>query len=58
MATKDKKIRKLKDRIEKMEADMYKELRQKTSSTAEISVHKYQARLAQMHLELRELEKK
>ena len=58
MANTEKKIRKLKERIEKMEIDMYKELRQKTSSTPEISIHKYQARLAEMNRELQELEKK
>jgi hypothetical protein len=58
MAKTEKKIKKLKERIEEMEADMYKELKQKTSSTSEISIHKYQTRLAQMNLELQELEKK
>lgn len=58
MAKIDKKIRKMKERIEKMEIDMYKELRQKTSSTPEISIHKYQSKLAEMHRELQELEKK
>ncbi len=54
----DKKVRKLKERIEKMEVEMYNELKQKTSSTPEISIHKYQDRLATMHRELAELEKK
>lgn len=53
----DKKIAKLKERIVNLEADMFTNLKQKTSSTAEISIGDYQRAIELARKQLAELEK-
>jgi hypothetical protein len=57
MGKANKKIRKLKDRIASLEADMIINLKQKTSNTAEISLGDYQRKIEQARKELSLLEK-
>lgn len=54
----EKKIAKMKERIALLEQDMYTNLKQKTSSTAEISIGDYQRRIEQAKKELSLLERK
>ena len=54
----EKKIAKMKERIADMELDMLTNLKQKTSSTAEISIGEYQRRIETMKKELALLEGK
>lgn len=55
MANVEKKKKKLKDRIAELEQEMFTNLKQKTSSTAEISLTKYQNELARLRAELAKL---
>lgn len=52
MGKTEKKIARLKERIRATEADMILNLKQKTSSTAEISIGDYQRKLETMKKEL------
>lgn len=54
----EKKVAKLKERIAELEADMYTNLKQKTSNTAEISLSDYQRKIEQAKKELSLLERK
>ena len=54
----EKKIAKLKERIAELEDDMFTNLKQKTSSTAEISLGDYQRKIEVARKELSLLEKK
>ena len=51
----DKKIRKIEDRIEYLEDLLYTNLKQKTSSTAEIDVAKVSGELQRLRKELNAL---
>lgn len=51
----EKKKKKLQERINFLEEQMYINLKQKTSSTAEISLAKYQNELARLRQELQKL---
>lgn len=53
----EKKIKKLKERIADLEAEMYTELKQKTSNTAEISIGDYQRKIESARKELSVLDK-
>jgi len=52
MANKEKKKKKLEARITELENEMIINLKQKTSSTAEISLSKYQNEIARLKTEL------
>ena len=54
----EKKIAKLESRIRELENDMYTNLKQKTSNTAEISLSDYQRKIEHAKKELKELEGK
>lgn len=51
----DKKRKKLQDRIDTLEKEMFINLKQKTSSTAEISLSDYQNKIAAARKQLQEL---
>lgn len=51
----EKKRKKLQERIKYLEDQMFLNLKQKTSSTAEISIPKVQAELQKLRLELQKL---
>lgn len=53
----EKKITKLKARIAEMEEEMFTELKQKNSHSAEISIGMFQRRIEEMRKELSLLEK-
>ena len=55
MANKEKKIRKIKERIADLEAEVYTNLKQKTSSTSEINIAKYQNEINRLRIELAKL---
>lgn len=55
MANKEKKKKKLEARITELENEMIINLKQKTSSTAEISLSKYQNEIARLKTELNKL---
>jgi ribosome-interacting GTPase 1 len=48
----EKKRKKLQDRIKELEDEMYMNLKQKTSSTAEISLADYQRKIADLRKQL------
>ena len=48
----EKKRKKLQDRIKFLEDEMYLNLKQKTSSTAEISLSEYQRKIADVRKQL------
>lgn len=52
MANKEKKIKKLKERITSLKDEMFQNLKQKTSSTAEISISGYQTKIAEAEKQL------
>ena len=51
----EKKRKKLLDRIKFLEDEMFQNLKQKTSSTAEINLAKYQNEIARLRQELQKL---
>lgn len=55
MAKIDKKRKKLQERIKFLEEEMFKNLKQKTSDTAEISISDYQIKIATLKRELAKL---
>lgn len=55
MANIQKKRKKLEDRIKFLENEMLLELKQKTSSTPEINLAKYQNEIARLRIELQKL---
>lgn len=55
MSKVDKKKRKIQERIEELEQEMLKELKQKTSSTPEISISFYQERIERLRRQLESL---
>lgn len=48
----DKKRKRLQDRLKELEDEMYMNLKQKTSSTAEISLSEYQRKIADVRKQL------
>lgn len=52
MAKIDKKRKKLQNRIEELEAEMFKNLKQKVSDTEEISIFAYQEKIANLRKQL------
>lgn len=56
MSKVDKKKAKLTEEINRLEADMRKQLTQKTSNTKEISVGEYQIKIAKLKKELLSLQ--
>lgn len=54
----EKKIDRLRERIAQLELEMYTELKQKTSNTAEISIGEYQRKIEMARKELSLLENK
>lgn len=48
----DKKRKKLTERIEFLESEMFTNLKQKTSDTAEISISDYQIKIAELRKKL------
>lgn len=55
MANIEKKRKKLQDRIQQLENEMYMELKQKTSSTKEISISDYQKKISEAKAKLQML---
>lgn len=51
----EKKRKKLEERLEQLENEMYQNLKQKTSSTAEISISAYQNKIAAVRQLLKDL---
>lgn len=51
----EKKRKKLEERLEQLENEMYQNLKQKTSSTAEISISDYQNKIAAVRQLLKDL---
>jgi chaperonin cofactor prefoldin len=51
----EKKRKKLQERIEFLEEEMYKNLKQKVSNTAEISIFAYQDKIADLRKQLEAL---
>lgn len=52
MANIERKIKKLKDRLKEVEDEMYLNLKQKTSNTAEISISDYQRKIFELKTKL------
>lgn len=52
MSKLDKKRKKLIERIEYLENEMYMNLKQKTSNTAEISISEYQGKISDLRRQL------
>lgn len=52
MANIEKKIKKLKSRLKEVEDEMYLNLKQKTSNTAEISISDYQRKIFELKTKL------
>lgn len=52
MANKEKKIKKLRERIKTLKDEMFKNLKQKTSDTSEISIADYQKKIQEATQEL------
>lgn len=48
----DKKRKKILSRIEELEAEMFKNIKQKVSDTAEISIFAYQTKIADLRKQL------
>lgn len=55
MASVDKKRKKLEARIAELELNMFTNLKQKTSSTAEINISKFQNEINRLRIELKKL---
>ncbi len=51
----EKKRKKLQERIDFLEEEMYKNLKQKTSNTAEISISDYQRKIEELRKQLEKL---